>query len=160
MLEFTIIFIAALCLLVGFLGCLLPVLPGPPFAYAALLVLHAGGVARFSFPELWLWLLLVLVVQTLDFVIPVFGVKKFGGGRAGRWGCFWGTLLGVFFFSPWGIIIGPLVGAIAGEYFAGKKSNQAIIAGLGAFIGFLVGTVLKFILCGFFALRFVMALMG
>ncbi|MGI5923861.1 MAG: DUF456 domain-containing protein [Lentisphaeria bacterium] len=160
MLEFTIIFLAALCLVLGFLGCLLPALPGPPFAYAALLILHAGGVARFSLPELGLWLLLVLVVQALDFVIPMFGVKQFGGGRAGHWGCFFGTIIGVLFFSPWGIVIGPLLGAIIGEYLAGKRSNDAIVAGFGAFIGFLVGTILKFVLCGFFTLRFILALMG
>jgi len=37
--ELTLIIIGLLLAILGFVGCLLPVLPGPPLSYIALLVL-------------------------------------------------------------------------------------------------------------------------
>ncbi len=143
-----------LCLLTGFAGCLLPVLPGPPVAYLGLVVLHLTERVQFSNRVLLGGLLLVLVVQVADMVIPVIGTKRWGGSRWGIWGCVVGSLTGLLFFPPFGFIGGSFIGAVVGELLGGKSSSGALKAGVGSFAGFLLGTVLKISLCGLFAFWF------
>ncbi len=144
-------------LLAGLIGCLLPLLPGPPLAYMALLVLQLRTEPPFSLNFLLLWAVLVALVTLLDYVIPVYGTKKFGGTQAGVWGCTLGLLAG-FWLGPLGIIIGPFVGAFVGEWLVDRNSEKALRAAIGSFIGFLAGTVLKLVVCGVMAYYFILAL--
>lgn len=140
--------LSIICLVVGLLGCILPMLPGPPLAYVGLLLLHATEYAQFSSTQLWSCLFAVIVVQILDYITPILGSKYSGGTKWGNWGCVIGTIMGVFFL-PLGIIIGPFIGAIAGELLGGRGLSQAMKAGLGSLVGFLLGTVVKLLLCGY-----------
>jgi uncharacterized protein YqgC (DUF456 family) len=148
---------AVLCLLVGFVGCVLPVLPGPPVSWVALLLLkftHWGtGIS-------WIWMLvfgvLVVGVTLLDYLIPAWGTKKLGGTRAGVWGATIGLIVGVF-FPPVGLIFGPFFGALAGELIAGTPGKKSLKAAFGAFLGFLFGTGLKLIACTWITIYFVIA---
>lgn len=142
--------LATLCLLLGFAGCFLPVLPGPPVAYVGLLLLQATERYQFTVGQLVVWGILVVVVQVLDYVTPILGTKYSGGSKWGNWGCVIGTVAGIFLFAPWGILLGPFVGALVGELLGGKALGEAMKAGAGAFIGFLVSVVLKVGLCGYF----------
>ncbi|WP_278626247.1 DUF456 domain-containing protein [Parabacteroides gordonii] len=142
--------LAGLCLLLGFAGCFLPVLPGPPMAYVGLLLLQATERFQFTVGQLVTWGILVVVVQVLDYVTPILGTKYSGGSRWGNWGCMIGTVAGIFLFAPWGILLGPFIGALIGELLGGKAFDEAMKAGVGAFIGFLVSVVLKVGLCGYF----------
>lgn len=144
-------------LLAGLTGCLLPLLPGPPLAYMALLVLQLRAEPPFSLNFLLLWAVLVALVTLLDYVIPVYGTKKFGGTQAGVWGCTLGLLAG-FWLGPLGIIIGPFVGAFVGEWLADRNSEKALRAAIGSFIGFLAGTALKLVVCGVMTYYFILAL--
>lgn len=137
--------IAILCLIIGFLGCIVPALPGVPLSFVALLLLHFSGVATFSWQFLLILGLIVVLIQVLDFLIPMWGTKYFGGGRLGSIGCIVGTFIGMFFL-PFGIFIGPFVGAVIGEILDGKNTNEALRAGLGSFIGFVTGLFLKLII--------------
>ena len=74
------------------------------------------------------------------------GAKKFDCSRAGTWGCFIGTIVGVFFF-PIGLVAGPFGGAFIGELISGKTARAALRGGIGALLGFLAGTALKIIVC-------------
>lgn len=130
-------------ILAGIAGCILPVIPGPPLSWAGLLLLHWTRFAQFSAVFLLVMACLAIVVTVLDYVIPVWGTKKFGGSKAGMWGATIGIFAGVFFFPPVGIIVGSFVGATLGEMIAGKESGSALKAGLGSFIGFLLSTGLK-----------------
>lgn len=156
--DILFIVLGIICLLVGLAGCVVPILPGPPIAYAALVLLHLTDKVQFTLKQFIVWLIVVVVVQLVDYVIPTYGTKKFGGTRWGVWGCFFGTVIGLFVFPPWGVILGPFFGAIAGELLGGKETRQALRAGMGAFIGFMAGTVLKFIVCGWFIYIFIRAL--
>lgn len=157
--DILLIILGSICLLVGLAGCILPMLPGPPIAYLALIFLHFTKYADFTLGQLLIWLFLVVVVQVLDYFVPTIGVKRLGGSKWGNWGCIIGTFAGIFLFPPWGIILGPFLGAIIGELLAGKEAGKAFKAGIGAFAGFLVGTVLKVSLCGWFIFCFVRALL-
>lgn len=156
--DIFLIVLGSLCLLVGLAGCIIPMLPGPPIAYIGLVLLHFTDKVSFSLTQLFFWLFLVVIVQVLDYFIPFFGVKKLGGTRWGNWGCIIGTFAGIFLFPPWGVIIGPFAGAVIGELLGGKKTEHALRAGLGAFLGFLLGTVIKMMLCGWFIFCFISAL--
>lgn len=156
--DIVLIVLGCLCLLISLIGCIAPMLPGPPVAYAALLLLHITDKVQFSLKQLIIWLIVVAAVQLIDYFIPTLGTKKLGGTRWGVWGCLIGTFVGLFFFSPGGIILGPFLGAFIGELLGGKETSKALKAGFGAFIGFMVGTILKFIVCGWFIYIFISAL--
>jgi uncharacterized protein YqgC (DUF456 family) len=145
--ETLLIIIGIGCIITGFIGSLLPVLPGPPLSYAGLIFLQFAE-APFSLQFLIIWALIVGVVVALDYIIPTLGTKKFGGSAYGVWGSVIGLIVGIFFFPPLGMIAGPLIGAFIGELVAGKTSDRAIKSALGSFIGFLAGTILKIIACG------------
>ena len=88
-----------------------------------------------------------VVLLLLDYLLPVWTTKKFGGTKAGQWGATIGVLLGLF-AGPWGIILGPFIGAYLGELLAGSKNQDAWRSAKGAFLGFLLGTGLKIMLVG------------
>jgi uncharacterized protein YqgC (DUF456 family) len=135
-----------LLMLAGLAGCILPFLPGPPLCFIALLLQQLRDDPPFSSEFLWLWAGIALVVTLLDYVIPVYGTKKFGGTSYGVWGCTLGLLIGIF-LGPLGIIFGPFIGAFIGELLANVSSQQALRAAMGSFIGFLFGTLLKLVTC-------------
>lgn len=146
--DYVLIGLGILLLVSGILGCVLPVIPGPPLNYAALLLLHFTGRYQFSTQFILVWAVITVVVYALDYVIPAWGTRKFGGSRRGVWGSVIGLVVGLFFFPPFGIIVGPFAGAVIGELTAGKDSGSALKAGFGSFIGFLMGTLLKLIASG------------
>ena len=144
-------------LLTGLAGCVLPVLPGVPLAYGGMLLLHITDRVQFTTTQLLVWLGIVVIIQVLDYFIPLLGTKYTGGTKWGTRGCLVGTIIGLF-FMPWGIILGPFIGAVVGELLGGRETAQALKSGLGSVLGFLLGTVLKCVVCGYFIWQFVAAL--
>jgi uncharacterized protein YqgC (DUF456 family) len=132
---------------VGIIGCILPILPGPPLSYAGLLLLQLSSKQPFTARFLIIYALLTVLVFTLDYIIPVYGTKKFHGSRYGLWGSAVGLIIGVIFFPPLGIIAGPVAGAFVGELIHGHKPNKAVQAAFGSFLGFLTSTLIKLFLC-------------
>ena len=140
-------------LLAGLVGCVLPALPGPPLSYLALLSLHFTRWGNFDARFLWITAGVAIVVAVLDYVVPVWGTRRFGGTKGGIWGASIGLVAGLF-IGPAGIIVGPFVGAFIGELFSHSDSNRAFRAAIGSFIGLLTGTVLKLIVSGVFTWYF------
>jgi uncharacterized protein len=138
--------IGIIVMLVGIFGCILPLLPGPPLCYIALLIQQLRSDPPFTSKFLWIWAGIAIVVTVLDYVIPLYGTKRFGGSKYGIWGCTIGLIAG-FWFGPLGIIIGPFVGAFIGEIITNNNSSQALKAAWGSFAGFLFGTLLKLVVC-------------
>lgn len=138
----------------GILGGILPVLPGPPLSYIGLLLLHFTERYQFSPRFLIIWAFITVLVFLLDYVIPAWGTRRYGGSKRGVWGSVIGLIVGLFFFPPFGIIIGPFVGAVLGEFSSGKDSGSAFRSGFGSFVGLLAGTLLKLIASGLMAWHF------
>nr|WP_320000286.1 DUF456 domain-containing protein [uncultured Draconibacterium sp.] len=153
--DILLIVLGALFIISGVLGCVLPIIPGPPLSYIGLLLLHFTERYQFSSKFLIIWAAITVVVYVLDYLIPAWGTKKFGGSKRGVFGSIIGLVIGMFFFPPFGIIIGPFIGAVVGELTIGKDSGDALKSGFGSFLGFLAGTLLKLIASGMMTWYFV-----
>ncbi len=149
--DIVLIILGLICVIVGLLGCFLPIIPGPPISFLALLLIHWTERIDLDSNTLWLWGFVMAAVTALDYVVPVYGTKKFGGTKRGVWGSTIGLVAGLIFFPPLGIIIGPFVGAFLGEMSASPDTKKALRSAFGSFLGFLVGTLLKLIASGWMA---------
>ncbi len=142
-LDIILILAGFILIIVGIVGCIVPMLPGIPLSYLGIILLHFTSWVDFSPEFLIVWGVIVIGVQLLDYYVPIWGSKKFGGGTKGAWGSAIGVVAGMFIFPPLGIIIFPFVGAVIGELIDEKEPKAALKAGFGAFIGFVAGTVMK-----------------
>lgn len=150
---FTIL--AAVCLIVGFIGCIVPVIPGVPLAWCGILL---GYFISFVKIPLWLVILcgiVAVVVSILDNFLPSIMTKKSGGSKAGTRGCMIGLIIGMF-TGPWGIILGPFIGALIGELIHDSSNFKSVLkAAFGAFGGFCCGVGMKMIATAIFITIFV-----
>jgi uncharacterized protein YqgC (DUF456 family) len=131
--------------MLGMLGCILPVIPGPALSYAAMLLLLPTRFAP-SLSECVVYGIACAVVLFLDCIVPAMGAKKFNCSRWGVAGCMIGTVVGMF-FGFLGLILGPFLGAMLGEIVSGKKFAASLKGGFGAFIGFVAGVIIKVVYC-------------
>lgn len=144
--DIFLLVLGSLLMLLGLAGCVLPFLPGPPFCYVALLIQQLQTDTPYTTRFLVIWAVVTVAVTLLDYVIPIYGTKKYGGTKYGMWGCMIGLIAGLW-LGPVGIIIGPFAGAFIGELVANSSSEQALRAAFGSFIGFVAGTLLKLVVC-------------
>jgi len=149
MIEIVITIVGLLLVILGLVGSVLPILPGPPLGFAGLLLMAL--VRHFSEP-LTPILILVLALATLgvilfDYLLPVLMSKKYGASKWGVWGSVIGMIVGLF-FSPLGALLGAFVGAVVGEWIGHRRQRKALKAGVGVVLGSLLGTVLKLGLSG------------
>jgi uncharacterized protein YqgC (DUF456 family) len=157
--DILLVSIATLLILLGLIGCILPIIPGPPLSFGGILILHYTKWGAIN-ADLLLWLGIAAALATvLDYVFPVWATKKFGGSKRGIWGATLGLVIGIFFFPPLGLIIGPFAGAFIGEISSNQSQTKALRSAIGSFIGFLLGTGLKFAVSGVITYYFVMELL-
>lgn len=144
--DISLLIIGFVLMFVGILGSFLPVLPGTPISWAGLLLLHLTSAIPNDWVFLGTTLAIAIMVFALDYIIPVWGTKKFGGSKWGMIGTTIGLLVALFFpvLGFFGIIIWPFLGALAGELISKADQKTALKAAFGSFLGFLTGTFLKF----------------
>ncbi len=147
--------LAAILVLVGMAGVILPALPGLPLVFAGmLLAAWAGGFDQVGWVTLVVLGALTVLSVGVDFFATVVGAKRVGASRKALIGAVVGTFAGLF-FGPIGLFAGPFVGALLGELWHGREIGQAAKVGLGTWLGILLGTVLKlglaFAMLGLFA---------
>ena len=140
--------LAAIMMLVGIVGTVLPALPGVPLVFAGMLLAAWAG----HFEEVGGWTLAVLAVLTLlslgiDFAATLMGAKRVGASKPALIGAMIGTFAGLA-FGIVGIFVGPFVGALIGELMwlrgvGSQELGQATKVGLGTWLGIVVGTILK-----------------
>lgn len=153
--DLLLVFAGFILCLIGIIGSVLPVLPGPPISWIGLLLLHFTNAITASYWFLGITLVIALTIFILDYFIPAIGTKKFGGSRAGAIGTTIGLIVGLLSPIPFGILIGPFLGALIGEMaFNQTKGKDAIKAAFGSFLGLLASAFMKltisFIFLGFF----------
>lgn len=146
--EWLWIILGILLCVVGIVGSLLPLLPGPPIAFAGILLQLFRDPDPFDAKTYWIFGGVTVLTLVLDWLIPIWGTKKFGGTKYGAWGCTIG-FIAAFWLGPAGIIIGPFVGAFVGELIGGQDAHKSFKSAVGSFVGFLVGSFLKIVVCFF-----------
>lgn len=140
--------IAVILGLLGIIGSFVPVLPGPPLSWLAMLLLYiSGGTDRYGAPMslrlLVIWLIITVAVTIADYLFPAWITRKTGGSRYAGGGAVAGALIGVF-VPPVGIILGVVLGAFLAELlFAKRDIGASLKSALGAFLGFILGTGAK-----------------
>jgi len=152
--------LAIVLVLVGIAGTILPALPGPILVFAGLLVAAwADGFNRVGWPSLAVLGVLTAACYLVDLFAVAVGARRFGASRRAAAGAALGMLLGLFFGLP-GLIVGPFVGALVGEAWARRGFEGTGRAGTGAWLGFLLGALVKlaivFAMVGLFAAAFVL----
>ncbi len=157
--DLLILVIAVILILLGLVGCILPIIPGPPVSFVGLFLLkytHFVEVGRYEnfVDNLYYYAAAAIFVTIMDYIVPIWGTKTFGGSKAGTWGAGLGLVAGLF-FPPIGLIIGPFLGALIGEMITGKDEKSSLRAAFGAFLGFLTGVILKFIVSGYISFVFI-----
>ncbi|MBT8038018.1 MAG: DUF456 domain-containing protein [Verrucomicrobiae bacterium] len=137
-----------ICLLVvGFIGTLVPFLPGHLILFFAavahwLMLRDESGVEWWTFVVLGV---LLTLSQIFEFMSGAMGTRWFGGTRWGAAGALLGGIVGMF-FMPLGLILGPLVGSMACEFFfAQKEVRPATVSGVGSVLGTVAGLIVKVI---------------
>lgn len=137
-----VIIVVILLLLAGLAGTVVPLLPGIPLMFL--------GIAAYgwydNFQTIDARYLIILAVLTLlsvfmDYLSTTLGAKYFGSTKIGTWGSLIGTMVGLFFFPPIGIIAGPFIGAIIGETIAGKEFHHALKIATGTVAGLFTGII-------------------
>jgi uncharacterized protein YqgC (DUF456 family) len=153
--EILILLLVGILLVAGIIGSIIPVIPGPPISYAAVLLMHFFTPYQFDSYLLMTLASIVVFVTFLDYWLQIEGVKRFGGGKKATNGTIIGLLVGIFVFPPIGILVGPFLGAYIGAKME-DKSEEALKIAFGAIIGFLGGTFLKLLISGFIVYKVVL----
>ncbi|MFN8345908.1 MAG: DUF456 domain-containing protein [Spirosomataceae bacterium] len=144
--DLLLLLLGIVALLAGLAGAVLPI-PGPPLSFVGLLCLHFSRYAEFSQITLYSFGAVTVAITLLDYYVPIWGIKKFGGSSYGTWGSTIGLLLGFFVIPALGIFLGAFLGALIGELIGGMEINKALKAAVGSFLGFVTSIFMKVILC-------------
>jgi uncharacterized protein YqgC (DUF456 family) len=140
--DYVLLILGIILMILGIIGCLVPVLPGPPISFLGLIMLHVTRFGQFTTTVLVSLAVVTIIVTILDYIVPIWGTRKFGGSKYGMRGATVGLIIGLF-LGPVGIIVGALIGAIVGELIFKDDMKYAIKAGFGSLLGFLTGIGLK-----------------
>jgi uncharacterized protein YqgC (DUF456 family) len=132
---------------VGLISTIVPVLPGTTIILAAAVIhrLMLGGDKSVGWKTIVVLVLLTLISYVFDFLGSYFGAKYFGATKWGAFGAILGALVGLF-FGIVGLFAGPVIGAVAGEFIAGKRMIDAGRAGWGSLLGNIGAMIAKLII--------------
>ena len=148
--EILWLILGGICAILGILGSVLPVLPGPPISYATLWMLWLYDSELVPIWVLVIAGLFMVVITILDYIAPVWLTKLGGGSKSGEIGAPVGVIIGLF-IMPEGIILGPFIGALIGELIAQTPFLKALKVAFMSLLAFLLSTGMKLIY-GFFVL--------
>ncbi len=162
--DLVLIIIGSILLLLGVVGCIAPIIPGPPIAYFALIAaeFHSTAGEHLTGKSLFWYAVVAIAATVIDYFLPIWGTKKFGGTDAGKRGSIVGLILAFIFpiFGPLTILIGPFLGALIGELITGQDKKIALRSGLGSFLGFVGGVILKLGVVVYIGYKFVAVLVA
>ena len=135
--------VAAVLILVGIAGAVVPALPGVPLVFAGMwLAASVGGYSLIGTPTLILLGILAGLAVLIDFVAGILGARHVAASRRALWGAMIGTFVGMFFGLA-GLLLGPFIGALLGEASAGGTVRRSTEVGVATWVGLLFGTVAK-----------------
>lgn len=134
---------AAILILVGIAGTILPALPGVPIVFAGMwLAAWVDDYALIGAGTLVLLGILAGLAVLLDFVAGILGARRVAATGRALWGATVGTVVGLF-FGLLGLLFGPFIGALIGEASAGGSITRSTHVGVATWVGLLFGTIAK-----------------
>ena len=143
--DIGLLIIALMAGVVGLVGVIVPVLPGTLLSFAGLVCAYFVAGSTITTTQLIVCGVVSVIVVLLDYLLPGYFTKLFGGTKAGITGATIGTFVGLLFGLP-GILLGPFFGAVIGEMVGGNVDiDKALSVGLGSLLSFLVGSGIKLI---------------
>jgi hypothetical protein len=154
-----ILWLCALALiLVGVIGTVLPGVPGAMAVFGGmLLAAWIDGFTRVGWPTLTVLGVLTALAFAADILGSLLGAQRVGASRLALAGAALGTLAGLPFGLA-GLLAGPFIGAVAGEFITQRRLDAATRVGLGTWIGLAVGSLAKialaFAMLGVFAIGY------
>jgi uncharacterized protein len=143
---------AYLLIIVGVIGSILPVVPGPLLLWLGMLLwAMADGFRAIGWPTLAFMGLLVALSYGADLVLTAVFSRRQGAAWKSIGGALLGGIAGAILFTGVlpviGTIVGAIVGAVAGivavEFLEKRDWVQAFDAGKGYMLGYLAGTGVK-----------------
>jgi uncharacterized protein YqgC (DUF456 family) len=135
--------LAAVLVIVGLAGIVIPGVPGPILIFAGLAVAAwADGFTRVGPLTPVVIGLLTVTTYLIDIAVMAMGMKRLGTTKRAMVGAALGTFAGFFMGLP-GLVIGPFAGAVLGELSARRDARTAARAGVLAWVGYLAGTSAK-----------------
>lgn len=139
---------AIICAIIGLAGSILPALPGAPLSFAGLVLLCFCDGADINSTSIWVSAIFLAIVSVLDYVAPIWLTNASGGSKQATRGSIAGLIAGLFFFPPWGLVIGPFIGAFVGELMTHATTGKALKVAMMSFVGFVLTTGMKIIYSG------------
>ena len=151
----TIIIIASVLMILGIIGSIIPVMPGPIFSFIGLVLLYFGKPDSISIISLAVFGTMMVILLIAEYIAPILGAKFSGASKDGLIGAILGCLVGIVFFPPVGMFLGAFIGAVIGEMAGGKKSmSSALKAGVGTILGSVFMIILQIVFSVFAAIYF------
>ena len=149
--------LAVLTVIAGLGGTIVPAVPGVPLVFAGLFVgAWIGGFEMVGWGMIGILAALALVAWIVDFIAGAAGARYMGASVRSFWGATIGAVVGLFFGLP-GLLLGPFIGAVLGEFSGDRNLVRSGRAGLGAWLGIVVATAVKltiaFLMIGLFLFR-------
>lgn len=130
--------VAIILMLTGLVGSVVPLLPGTTLILAGVLL------QKWLLPDTLTWLAVGWITLFWFFSViadigcTIIGTRLFGGTKWGMAGATGGAMVGMFLSLP-ALLLGTILGAVVAEKWFGKRTGeQALRAGAGAAVGFLL----------------------
>jgi uncharacterized protein len=153
--------IALVIIAVGVVGTMLPGLPGMPLILGGIVLFAIGTELRvIGFIQLALFVVLAIVGLGLNYLGNLLGARTFGASRMGMLGAVVGLVLGLILMGPFGLIVGPLIGAVGFELMRGRELAIALRSGVGVLVGYVFGALAEVVIAVGMAAWFVWSTWG
>lgn len=152
--DIFLIILAGIFIVISIIGSIVPGLPGPPIGMIGVILLHITDKVDISLTTLIVCAVLTILVSILDYYLPIYSTKKFGGSKFAVRGSIIGMVVG-FLFTPIGVILGTFLGAVIGELLNGSDMVNSLKIGSVTFWGTILGLGIKLMLCCSFVFIYV-----
>lgn len=138
--------IAGVLNIIGIIGALVPALPGPPLSFAGMVLCCIATPNWIMVTLSIMTLIMVVGLAIIDYLAPGWMANKAGGSKKSIWGANIGLVVGLF-YAPWGLIIGPFLGALVGELIENNDFKRAVKIAAFTICSILLSSMFKLIAC-------------
>ncbi|WP_342669958.1 DUF456 domain-containing protein [Pseudobacillus wudalianchiensis] len=131
----------------SFAGLIFPIIPSILLLWGGFLLYHFGINHEELSVIFWLAMgMFTVLIITADILANSYFVKRYGGSKWGERIAGLAVIVGSFVFPPFGILLVPFAAVFVTELLIQKDAKKAMMVGFATFVGFLSGTIAKFLI--------------